>query len=191
VIAAAPWALLNLSIYGTPLGPSTEQASAGLWTASDPTAWLGVLFSPTHGLAVYQPWLLVGLLGAASALRNRMPAPRTALPPGWQAWALATIGLHLTLVSSWRCWWGGWCWGSRLTSEIVPLAALLALAPIGLLLASARGRAVVLALAVVSAVVHVPSVYLRQGRWYGENDRQGDRAHWSWAAPPFLFPLRR
>lgn len=190
-IAVAPWAMMNESIYGTPLGPSTEQTSAGLWAASDASAWCGVLFSPTHGLAVYQPWLLVGLLAAMPALRKRMPAPRAALPPGWQAWALAAIGLHLALVSSWRCWWGGWCWGSRLASEAAPLAALLALAPIGMLLASARGRAVIATLAIVSALLHVPSVYLRQGRWYGENDRQGERAHWNWAAPPFLFPLRR
>lgn len=190
-VAVAPWAMMNDSIYGTPLGPSTEQTSAGLWAASDASAWFGVLFSPTHGLAVYQPWLLVSLLAVAPALRKRMPAPRAALPPGWQAWALAAIGLHLALVSSWRCWWGGWCWGSRLVSEAAPLAALLALAPIGMLLASARGRAVIATLAIVSALVHVPSVYLRQGRWYGEHDRQGERAHWNWAAPPFLFPLRR
>ncbi len=112
--AVAPWAVMNWSVYGTPLGPSSVQTSAGLWSAGDVRAWLGVLASPTHGLAVYQPWLLLALLTLLPAFRRRLPAPRVSLPPGWQAWALAVIGMHLTLVSSWRCWWGGWCWGSRL-----------------------------------------------------------------------------
>jgi hypothetical protein len=142
-------------------------------------------------LAVYQPWLLLGLSAVLPAVRKQLPAPRALLPPGWQAWALVAIGVHLALVSSWRCWWGGWCWGSRLASEAVPLAALLALAPIAALLSGARGRVIVATLAIASMLVHVPSVYLRQGRWYGEHDRQGERANWNWAAPPFLFPLRR
>lgn len=191
VIGIAPWATMNGLIYGTPLGPSTEQTSAGLWAAGNASAWLGVLFSPTHGLAVYQPWLLLGLLAVLPAVRKQLPAPRALLPPGWRTWALVVIGLQLAIVSSWWCWWGGWCWGSRLASEAVPLAALLSLAPIGMLLTTARGRAVIVTLAIVSALVHIPSVYLRQWRWYGENDWQENRDHWRWTAPPFLFPLRR
>ncbi|HVX62877.1 MAG TPA: hypothetical protein VHC19_19815, partial [Pirellulales bacterium] len=190
-VAVAPWAVMNWSVYGTPLGPSSVQASAGLWSAGDVRAWLGVLASPTHGLAVYQPWLLLSLLTLLPAFRRRLPAPRVSLPPGWQAWALAVIGMHLTLVSSWRCWWGGWCWGSRLASEVIPLAALFALAPLGVLLKSSRGRALVASLAIASALLHLPSVYLRQGRWYGAEGRNREPAQWLWSAPPFLFPLRR
>jgi hypothetical protein len=194
VIAAAavmPWAAMNWSVYGTPLGPMGVQTSGGLWAASDPSGWCGVLVSPTHGLAVYQPWLLVGLLSLLPAFRRYLPAPRAALPRGWQMWALLAIGLHLALVSSWRCWWGGWCWGSRLAAEAIPLAALLVLGPMAMLLTTSRGRAVIVSLAVAGALVHIPSVYLRQARWYDSEGEQVERAQWRWSAPPFLYPLRR
>ncbi len=187
----APWAAVQQSVYGKPLGPMSVQMNGQFWDLKA-GACCGVLFSPTHGLLVYQPWLLLGLLLLAPAVRKRMAPSRAPLPAGWQAWSLLAIGAHLAVVCSWCCWWGGWCWGSRLPSDAIPLAALLTLAPLSALLATARGRTLVGSLAVLSALMHVPSVYLRQTEWYcTEATCREERVQWRWSAPPFLFPLRR
>jgi hypothetical protein len=187
----APWGAYHWSVYGAPLGPMSVQLSGQFWEAKL-DAWCGVLFSPVHGLLVYQPWLLLGLSLLAPAVRKHLRPARAPLPRGWQAWAALVIAGHLAVVSSWSCWWGGYCWGSRLASEAIPLAALLTLAPLSALSASARGRALVATLALLSVLVHVPSVYLRQSHWYGSANRCGEvQAQWRWSAPPFLFPLRR
>ncbi|HJT31330.1 MAG TPA: hypothetical protein VJ783_04720 [Pirellulales bacterium] len=189
-LVAAPWAAVNWSIYASPMGPMAVQTQGTFWSFTDATAWAGIFVSPTHGVLVYQPWLLVALLGVVPFFRGKRSPARAALPPGWRAWALAVIGLHMLLIGGWWCWWGGWCWGSRLASEAIPLAALLMLQPLAALLAERRGRRLVMALALASALLHVPSVWLRQWRWYGgmEAGEYGD-ALWHWSAPPFLYPL--
>lgn len=191
-LAVAPWAAMNWSIYGSPLGAMAVQTQGTFWSFTDTTAWAGILFSPTHGLLVYQPWLLLAGAAALPFVRRKMPSERSALPPGWRAWAAVAIGLHLLLISGWWCWWGGWCWGSRLASEAVPLAALLMLRPLAALWNDRRGRQAVVAVVLAGALLHVPSVWLRQGRWYGGMEASGyGGALWSWSAPPFLYPLRR
>jgi hypothetical protein len=189
-LAALPWGALNWSMYRTPFGPMSVQTSGTLWSFTDPSAWAGVLLSPTHGLLTYQPWLLLLVLNVWPALRPESSLQRTPLPPGWRLWAVAVIVLHLALVSSWRCWWGGWCWGSRLVSEDIPLLALFTLGPLATLLATPRRSRLVLAIAITSALLHVPSVYLDQKRWYAGNESEETRL-WRWSAPPFLYPLRR
>lgn len=189
-LAVMPWAIVNWSIYASPLGPMAVQTQGTFWSFTDATAWAGILLSPTHGALVYQPWLVVALLGVLPLFHRTRSPERTALPPGWRAWAMAVIGLHLLLIGGWWCWWGGWCWGSRLASEAIPLAALMMLQPLAALLAERRGRRLVVALALASALLHVPSVWLRQWRWYGgmEAGEYGG-ALWQWSAPPFLYPL--
>ncbi|HVA48691.1 MAG TPA: hypothetical protein VNH11_20165 [Pirellulales bacterium] len=218
-IAVLPWAALNHWIYGSPLGPMAVQARGTFWSVSNVGAWAGILFSPTHGLLVYQPWIWLVPLAAAcrvglASLRApahrwrrrirwagarklasstlRLPYEARGLPVGWRWWAASVIALHLALVSSWHCWWGGWCWGSRLAAEIVPLAALLSLGPLTALWNDRRGRQLVVATALASALLHVPSVYLQQQRWYSDADGGHERAAlWCWSSPPFLFPIRR
>ena len=53
---------------------------------------------------------------------------------------VVAIVLHLALVANWRIWWGGHCWGSRLLTEVVVLAALLALPAVAALWTRRGGR---------------------------------------------------
>jgi hypothetical protein len=190
--AFAPWALLNLSLYGNPAGASTGQLHGGHWFARGVEAPLGVLFSPARGLLVYQPWLL--LLGglALPSVRRRLTDPgRGPCPRGWVAFAVAFGVLHLAVISAWACWWGGDCWGSRLAAEVVPLFGLLCVAPLAALWQSRGGRAAVLGLALASALLHLPAIYLGSMNWSGvvlDADHL-DRL-WSWPDAPFLYPLR-
>jgi hypothetical protein len=191
-IAFAPWAWLYGSIYGTPLGPSSVQMESANWTADLTASLAGVLVSPSRGLLVYQPWLLLAAAVALPAVRSRLAGEdRTACPAGWSLFCLAVLVLHLALISSWRCWFGSCCWGSRLVSEVVPLCALLLLRPIARLWASRSGRVAVLAVGVLSLLLHVPAVHLHAARWNVVFRVHETTEHlWSWTHPPFLFPLQ-
>lgn len=189
-LAAMPWGLFHWLTYGTVLGPMAVQTSGSFWSLGNLGACAGVLFSPTHGLLVYQPWLLLLVLNLWPSLCRASQSSRAPLPRGWRLWAMAVVVGHLALVSSWWCWWGGWCWGSRLLSEDLPLLALLTLGPLATLLATPRRSRWVLAIAIVSALLHVPSVYFDQKRWYGRPEPEV-ASLWRWTAPPFLYPLRR
>lgn len=189
-LAALPWGLYHGLAYGTALGPMAVQASGSFWSLGNLGACAGVLVSPTHGLLVYQPWLLLLVMKLWPSLGSPSQSARAPLPRGWQLWAVAVVVLHLALVSSWWCWWGGWCWGSRLVSEDIPLLGLLTLGPLTMLLATPRRSRLVLAIAIASALLHVPSVYLDQKRWYGRAESP-EAYLWRWTAPPFLYPVWR
>jgi hypothetical protein len=190
-VAYAPWAWLYGSIYGTPFGPSTGQLAAGQWAARPFDSLPAVLVSPGRGLLVYQPWLLLAAAALVPAVRRRRPAgERAPCPAGWSLFCAAAVVLHLGLVGSWGCWWGGYCWGSRLASEVVPLCALLMLRPFAALWSAAAGRRLVAGVGLLALLLHVAAVPLGGDSWHGtvppgqETARMG-----SWADPPFLYPF--
>ncbi|HJT78472.1 MAG TPA: hypothetical protein VJ739_14810, partial [Gemmataceae bacterium] len=184
-----PWAGLYWSMYGNFFGPSTGQMALGKWTHGH-FALAGVLFSPARGVFVYQPWLLLGAAALLPAVRRRLPASRAPCPAGWPLFCAAVIVLQLAVVSAWSMWWGGICWGSRLASEIIPLAALLCVRPVAGLWAYRPGRGIILALALLSALLHAPYLHGRAGEWAGHCDLNIHRdLLWSWSDPPFLYPL--
>jgi hypothetical protein len=191
-VAYAPWALLYWSIYGTPFGPSTGQLAASAWTPNPLDGLLGVLVSPSRGLLVYQPWLLLAGALLLPSVRRLLPAGRAPAPAGWALFCAAAVVFHLGLISSWRCWWGGYCWGSRLASEAVPLCALLLLRPLAALWSTPGGRRLVIAVGLLALLLHVPADFLHSDHWNPDILRNDDPAAlWSWSHAPFFFPFVR
>ncbi len=79
----------------------------------------GSLFSPSRGLFIYSPFLLASIAGMAIFIGTR-EYRRYPLLFG----IAAAIVANIYLVSRWPSWWGGWCYGPRLLTEIVPLMIL-------------------------------------------------------------------
>ena len=190
LLAYAPWALLYGSIYASPFGPSSAFLSGGLWTPDVGTPLAGLLISPGRGLLVYQPWVLLALASFLPRVRSGWSATAgTVGPSGWEGFCVAAIVLHLFLISAWGCWWGGWCWGSRLVIETVPLFALLCVRPIAALGRSNRTRALVVGLAMLGVLAQWPWLYSDGSRWNDAAHLPGDL--WSWSRAPFLNPEPR
>lgn len=188
-----PWAVIYESLYGNLFGPSTHQFD-GSWWSWDPSAGAaGLLVSPSRGLLVYQPWLVLVLPGTWLMLRgSRRDDPRTpGIPSGWPWFCAAFVVLHLTLVANWRIWWGGHCWGSRLVAEVVPLLALLALPIISSLWRHRSGRAILLGLAMLSFAVHAPVLYGSALEWNEQLAEGRPEMLWSWRKAPFFHTRER
>jgi len=192
-VAFAPWAFLYASLYGNILGPSTEQLAAANWSPLGLISLAAILISPSRGLLIYQPWIPLAGLSLLPSFRSKgARAERVTCPAGWVRFCVCVILLHLALISSWKCWWGGYCWGSRLAAEAVPYLALLCVRPIALLWRKRTGRGLVISLALLSCLMHVPAIYLRSADWNGRVDiNYHPERLWSWSDPPFLYPLFR
>lgn len=80
----------------------------------------GHLFSPSRGLIVYSPFLILTFIGIGFFFQRMARQPLF-----WFA-ALWFVG-HLTLVARFPHWWGGHGYGSRLFTEAFPAAILLSL----------------------------------------------------------------
>jgi hypothetical protein len=134
---------------------------------------------------VYQPWIVFALgLCLPAVYRAKGQPDLRNCPTGWAWFCVVVLAAHLFMLAHWRCWWGGWSWGSRLLADVIPLAALLAVRPIAVAWRSIPGRCLIGAVAVLSLLVHVPFVYLDANPW---DDAE---SLWSWSQPPFLDPLQ-
>ena len=97
--------------------------AAGHWIrVSDLANWPAnleaILLSPARGLFVFTPALVFGVIALALPGVRRRPAARVLF--GW-------VSLTIALVATQRNWWGGWSFGPRLLTEVVPGLALLTL----------------------------------------------------------------
>ncbi len=76
----------------------------------------GILLSPGRSLFVYSPILTLAIPGAWLLYKREKALTLLCM---W------TVGSYLILVASWHNWDGGWSWGSRLLTPIVPVLGFL------------------------------------------------------------------
>jgi hypothetical protein len=141
----------------------------------------GLFLSPGRGLLIYTPVALFALcafLPSASGERHRHNALLVT--------AVVFIVLDALVISRWRIWWGGYCWGPRLLTELIP----------PLILLMAIGAAVIdrpwprrafAALALYSMLLQgVGAFFYPNGHWDGIPEGV-DSAHgrlWNWRDNP-------
>jgi len=177
LLAVAPWIAFHELVYRSLLGPATVNTgvSTGLWSFFRTWPMLGTLVSPGRGLFVYQPWAILAILSSIAWPRLRERTNLTGGPSSWVAFAGVASLLHLVLVSAWWEWPGGYTWGSRLSTDILPLLGLLAVPATAVLMKSGGGRGLLLTLFVLGLAVHLPCILWEAHRWNWLQSRD----HWS------------
>lgn len=149
-------AVFLYALYGHPLGGyASLNLHDSMWNLPGlPEGLAGNLLSPSRGLLLYLPWLLLAPAGL-----------RSAPPPLRRVWwlSLGLVTAYLLLGGAYSKWWGGFGLGPRLQTESAPFCALL-VAPLlsGFAAASLRRRAVLLGLLAVSIATQALSAYRDQ-----------------------------
>lgn len=114
----------------------------GVVTREPLTSFAGTLLSPSRGLFVFSPWVLLALAALPAT------APRIAAFPALASVLLGLIPFAL-VNASYAVWWGGWSFGPRYWTEAMPLFGVLL--GFALVWAGARARAFRLAFGVAIA----------------------------------------
>jgi hypothetical protein len=148
---ALPFLAYSLSVYGAPLPPYYLPGRVG----SHPglvEALLGNLASPSRGLFVYSPVLLLAFYGVL--LKVRQGEFRKL-----DLWLLAAVFLHWLAISSFPHWWGGASYGPRLFADVTPYLVYFLIPVAGAFgrpagLRAAAGLAGAAALAAASVFIH-------------------------------------
>lgn len=99
----------NIAIYGTWLSPYYQPSQLGTLSGSYWYVLSANLISPNRGLFIFSPFLLFGLAGFLSAKRNQF---------GY--YLIAILVFHWLAISSLRHWWGGWQFGPRFFTDLLP-----------------------------------------------------------------------
>lgn len=148
---------------------------------------LGLLFSPGRGLLAYTPIPFFSLAAFSPRARERL-RPHRLVVVAASSFSL----LHIAFFTVFPMWWGGYCWGPRLLTEILP--PVMVLMAVGL--PAIRGRAMTSAFAAVAlycCFVQALGVYCYpKGRW----DQQPVSADmdparlWNWRDNPLIRTAR-
>lgn len=179
------WAAYNVHFFDTLTGGYAEiermhpwaHGTHGTFTGSLIGGGLGTLFSPSHGLLVYSPWVLVVGAGLFRASVRRRLFEGGSLP----GWLMAGLAPSFALLATYSCWWGGHCFGARFWIDATPILALGLAAAVGGGNAENRFR---MANGLVAAAVLVNAVgFLCYPSTWHSTPTNADRDHarlWDW-----------
>jgi hypothetical protein len=126
---------LHMRMHGT----------AGAWSGDLVAGASGTLLSPSRGLFVYCPWVVIALATVPMVAGRLRP---------WSlvCWLLAALVPYLLVLSKYSVWWAGHSFGPRYWTDVIPLFAIL----LGFGLDEARARRrpllVVFGMAIAAAV---------------------------------------
>lgn len=117
----------NLRWFGHPLGAlpllqETNSVVHGTGASFDLQleGFIGLLISPSRGLLIFSPVVLVA---AAGIPRSFASGWRSALP-----WCVLALATQYALYGSYAVWWGGHTYGPRYLVDVLPVALPLAVA---------------------------------------------------------------
>ncbi len=117
----------------------------------------GILVSPSRGLFVFSPFLVIGVAGATVAWRRDEYAPLRPL----------TIAVPIVLMAhaKWAAWWGGYSYGYRIIVDLAPVLAVLMVPAIRAVLATRPRRFVFAASLAWSVLLQALGVASEGGDW--------------------------
>jgi hypothetical protein len=151
-----------------------------------------ILISPGRGLLVYTPVVLFAACALFPGARAARQKHRALL-----AACLVFVVLDTLVISKWRVWWGGYCWGPRLLTELAP--PLIVLMAIGAnvidrpLFGQPWPRRAFAALALYSLSIQAIGVFFYpKGRWDSgpPNVNAAPARVWDWRDNPIGRTIR-
>jgi len=188
---AIPWMAFNNWTWGMVLPPYYLPGTIAVGNNSTfGEALLGNLISPARGLFVFSPVLIFAISGFWLALRTREGRLLHI------AFGLIVV-LHWILVSHLNQWWGGYCFGPRYMTDVLPfLTYFLAFTLQWCLSAHSPQRKMVavciVGLALVSISIHAQgALRFAPHRWSSDPDIDTHTSRlWDWHDLQFARPGR-
>ena len=157
------------------------------WLSRFPEGFLGLWLSPSKGIFIYSPIFLFSLIGLWLALR------KGAWKNNLQYVIYASIVLIYTmLMGRWKHWYGGWSFGYRMASDVLPFLTLLMVPYIKSSLFE-RTKKWFYALFSISIGVQFIGLIFFDGIWHAAYDKGFRDTRWLWSIKDseIVFYFRR
>lgn len=167
-----------------------DQASVG-WLSNLPEGFLGLWLSPSKGILVYSPVLVFSLVGLFIALRSGFKEKSWDLNLKYLLFG-GIILLHTLILGKWKHWYGGWSYGYRMASDVLPFFILL-LIPFAESKLFNKFKKAFLVLFGYSILVQVLGIVFFDGVWHAAYDDGYQNTGWLWSVrnSEMAFNLRR
>lgn len=181
-LAAVALVVVNLVLFRRLAG--SYGVDLGQFSGSWPEGMAGLLLSPNRGLFIFTPIMLFAFWGGVRVWRV------DAHP--WLRFLTLGIVLHLLLYGKFSEWWGGYTYGPRYMTDVLPALTLLLVYGLVPLCRSRSMRILAAALAFYGIAVQAVGAYCDDDGWNWEParlDRQPWRV-WDWSDLQIVRALR-
>lgn len=91
----------------------------GSWLSPFPISFIGVWISPSKGILTYSPVFIFSFVGFYIALKKGLKENLQYL------FYFLIVVIHTLVISFWKHWYGGYSFGYRMSSDIIPYLVLL------------------------------------------------------------------
>ena len=185
--------LFGNAIGGAPFRTSIwveELGTTGMFEGSLPVGLAGLLISPSRGILVYSPVVLVALYGAlrswrASLVPERAPAAFSRVDAILLARYLSLAAVAILLIySKFIAWWGGHGYGPRYLTDAMPFVGplfALGMSPLFRRTSRARaGRAAAIAVLTYSIAIQAIGAFCWPESWTLNNNPPYRFRLWDW-----------
>ena len=181
-LAAALVAAYNFAVFHSIAGGYPARLDGDLFKGL-----LDVLLSPGRGLLIYTPIAIFALAVFAPDARESRDQHRLVVI----AASVFTL-FHIAFIAKWPAWWGGYCWGPRLLTEIC--ASVIILIAVGLPAIKWKGlKRGFAGIAVYCCLIQALGVYCYpKGRWdhLPVSVNRDPARLWNWADNPVVRTAR-
>jgi hypothetical protein len=118
-VVFVPWTLITLHYYGVPLQPYLQASNIGLSSTFFESV-AAQLFSPSRGLFIFSPIVLVAIAGGLIIWRRKTATPLELL-------SAVAIPCYLVAIALFPIWWAGTSFGPRFMTDTLPFIFVLSL----------------------------------------------------------------
>ncbi len=175
--------LYNIIYFSHPLRSQYPLSDGSRWNMSVWDSFTGLLFSPARGLFIYSPIFLFSLIGIVLVWKKHGDPFYRYISVG--------IALEIFLLSMWKGWWGGFCYGPRLLADLTPALAIFFCPLKDWLLNSRTSRVLFTWLLIWSISAHAMGAFVDDGTWTATRQVKGfPNQLWSWSDNQLINPIR-
>lgn len=156
------------------------------WLSPFPEGFLGVWVSPSKGILIYSPVLFFSIVGFFISLKK-------GIVKNFEYIVFGLIVLfHTLVISLWKHWFGGYSYGYRMTSDVIPFLVLL-LIPFIESVFYKKYKNLFFVFLVWSVFMQFFGIVFFDGIWHSAYDLGYKNTSWLWSVKDseFVFNVRR
>lgn len=178
----------------------------GSWLSHFPEVFLGIWMSPSKGILVYSPIFFFSLFGLYLSFKDikqlfllKKKFPSDLVIPSLQNILFGVIVmLHIFVMGFWKHWYGGYSFGYRMASDVIPYLVLMLIPFIqskyfGTEIKYKKIRILFYVCIVVSVLVELHGMVFFDSIWHAVYDKGFRDTAWLWSLKDseFMFNIRR
>jgi len=151
------------------------------WMGNFPESFFGIWLSPSKGILIYSPVLIFSLIAIYKGFKKEE----------YLKISFWVILLHTLVLSKWKHWYGGFGFGYRMISDILPFLVL----PLGFLLENYYDKVKkwFFITLVISIVIQFSGLIFFDSIWHNAYDTGFKNTSWLWSLEnsEAVFNIRR